>query len=120
MRNDIRLEIYPDSDFKASGRLYLDDGASFDFAHRNDKSARLIYYFEHNMVLINFERGSAYADFPNVASVVFYGVAEAPQSVTTIDGSTKLSFVHNASTDSVHVILPAGTWASDVSVKLVF
>ena len=120
MRNDIRLEVYPDSETEASGSLYLDDGASFEFSDRDTKSARLTYKYADNEVTVSFEHGAQYADIPNVASVVIYGVAGAPQSATTTDGSTKLSFVQNASTDSVYVILPAGTKASDVSVKLVF
>ena len=78
MRNDIRLEVYPDSDGQASGSLYLDDGASYEFVERDSKSARLTLNYSDGEVSVSFEHGSSYQDIPNVASVVIYGVSQAP------------------------------------------
>ena len=41
MRNDIRLEVYPDETYSAVGTLYLDDGSSFEYLDTDTKSARL-------------------------------------------------------------------------------
>ena len=58
MRNDIRLEVFPDSSLEASGSLYLDDGASFEFTDKDTKSARLSYKYADNSVTVNYEHGA--------------------------------------------------------------
>ena len=58
MRNDIRLEVYPDSEGNASGSLYLDDGSSFEFSDRESKSARLSFSYNDGNLSVVFEHGS--------------------------------------------------------------
>merc|ERR1712196_748386 len=41
MRNDVRLEVYPNSGLNATGELYLDDGYSFNYTMDTDHSAML-------------------------------------------------------------------------------
>ena len=83
MRNDIRLEVYPDSEGNASGSLYLDDGSSFEFTDRDSKSARLSFSYSDTTLSVTFDHGTNYEDIPNVASVVIFGVSQAaPTSVS--------------------------------------
>ena len=117
MRNDIRLEVYPDSIYgAASGSLYLDDGASYEFTDRDNKSARLNINFANFALFVGVEHGNNYQDIPNVQSVVIYGVSEVPKSITTGDGS-ELAFVQDLAKESIHVIMPDNTKAKDVYVK---
>ena len=120
MQNDIRLEVYPNSADKASGSLYLDDGASFEFTDRESKSARLNFQYSDDVVNVSFEHGDKYEGIPNVASVVIYGVNSTPKSATTADGSQELSIVQDIANESLYIVLPAGTKASEVSVKVNF
>ena len=120
MQNDLRLEVYPCSAGKASGSLYLDDGASFEFTDRESKSARLNFQYSDNTMDVSFEHGDKYEIIPNVVSVAIYGVNAAPKSVTTADGSQELSIVQDLANESLFVLLPAGTKASEVSIKVDF
>ena len=60
MRNDVRLEVYPDATGEASGSLYLDDGSSFEFTDRDAKSARLSFAYADDAVSVSFEHGANY------------------------------------------------------------
>ena len=75
LQNDLRVEIYPSQEGAAQGSLYLDDGASFEYAENPDtKSASLSLAYKGNAFSSSFTSGSGYQNIPNVASVVVFEV----------------------------------------------
>ena len=120
INNDIRLEVYPDSGDEDSGMglLYLDDGRSFDYSIDADKnSAQMVFSYVGNRLLATLNVGTGYTDIPNVSEAVFYGMADAPKSVT--DGVGKaLTTVYESSTKTLYVQLSEDTKANDVDILI--
>ena len=81
--NDLKLEIYPDADSNATGTLYLDDGSSYEFVDKDAKSARVSYSYNGGMISTSLVHGDEYQNFPNVSSIVVYGVDQAPEVCRT-------------------------------------
>ena len=87
LNNDIRLDIYLDTEMQAKGGLYLDDGTSFDYMDRQSGSIRLQFDFVDGVFTAKFVHGDSYDQVPDFASVVIYGIAKEPESVTNSEGN---------------------------------
>jgi alpha-glucosidase (family GH31 glycosyl hydrolase) len=94
IENAIRLEIYVDQEHNwASGLLYVDDGASYNYQNSDDQSAIIQFeYFQNHISSENTSHnGYKFSETQKVHQISIYGLTRRPYSLTTQDG-TSLSF----------------------------
>ena len=78
--NSITLEVYPDSENKAKGKLYVDDGESFDYLSDENASAYIQFSYEDGILSSSFISGAYYV-FPStqvVTKVQVFGLPTQP------------------------------------------
>ena len=114
--NDVRLEVYPDAQGQAEGTVYLDDGSSYEFQDTDKGSARLNFSYSEKLMTVSYEHGQNYQALPNVASIVIYGVTQAPSRVASFREEGNLEFIYEASTQALYVILSEETSVGHFSI----
>ena len=115
LQNDVRLEVYPDSNGSAKGDLYRDDGSSYDYSTSRDAlTAWHLFNFDGSSFTSNFAWGNTYLKVPNVATVVFYGITAQPTSIIN-DNSDSLPFIYESSTETLYVQINKGTPSFNVN-----
>lgn len=80
--------MYPTAGKAATGKLYLDDGRSFDYLTTPDKySAMVTYDYNINNLASSLTWGTSYTDIPLVSSVNLHGITQSPLYVTDKSGA---------------------------------
>jgi len=114
----IRLDVYLDSDQKATGKLYTDDGESFKHVDSGE-FATVSFTFDGGFKSSRISGSSKYA-FPKsqtIDQVVIYGLTEAPNAILQ-DGVQVPDFVFTK--ESVLLIVLPGSVAPDqVNLEIV-
>lgn len=126
------LVVTVDTDKRATGTLYLDDGLSFDYETRNAYRLRQFDYApspaasgsEHVLRSTQIGGGKAFAPGNTVERIIIAGIGKAPVSVSAIDGDgaakRALTFTYDATTDVLVIRKPDVKVAYDWSIALAF
>lgn len=80
INNDIHLEMYLDSDFKAEGSMYLDDYETFDHLNKDDY-ALLKFHFDGTTFWTENTTGNERGDQVKISSISVYGFTTQPSTV---------------------------------------
>lgn len=118
INNDVRLEVYPDSNGAASGGLYLDDGSSLEYSTARDSdSAWHSFTYADGTFSTDFDWGNGYGNVPVVTTVIFYGMSAKPTAVKNSNGDD-LTTIYESSTETLYVQLTDNTKSYNVHVVI--
>jgi len=128
MRDDpYTLIVTLDAGKRAAGRLYLDDGATYDFARKGLFRTRAFAYAPEGAAQVlrsTLAAGNkAFVPSNTVERVVIAGVGNAPASVTAVDAdgtSRPVSFIYETATDVLTLRKPDVKVAYDWTIILTF
>jgi alpha 1,3-glucosidase len=133
MRDDpYTIVVTLDGESRASGQLYLDDGATYDFARRGLFRLRSFEYAPaaggktHVLRATQAAGGKAFAPSNGVERIIVAGVGgKAPSAVTASDASSAgagraLDFTYDAANDVLTIRKPDVKIAYDWTVTVSF
>ena len=130
VRDPYTLTIALDSQQKAEGYLYLDDGQSFDYLRKEAYRLRKINYSPsgdsvHHVQSVRVGGGKAYASNNVVEKIVVLGIHAEPKKITAVDSKDSefpLEFEFDGASQSLVVrSRPAALMvAYDFSIRLEF
>lgn len=104
--NDISLEVYPDANQFATGKLYMDDGQTF--AHQKDCEKTLVNFGFFDQVLYiqrQMEDDCRFdgAEQQRISKVTIYDVSVEPESIKLKTSGDKVAFTWNDAEKSVTI-----------------
>lgn len=114
------LIVALDTNNKASGHLYLDDGETFHYHFRTDSSSYMKYEFADNVLKSDFASHHRYDSPSWLERVVILGLKPAKYQATLATGNTEvaLTATFDPETNSLTVRKPQVAIASQWKIKI--
>ena len=86
--NSIRLEIYLNQNNQATGKLYIDDGESYDYQNSSGDGYAEIKFTYESGNLTSVKQGAFQLGInQKVAEIAIYGLQESPSDIRLLSES---------------------------------